>query len=611
MSSWSDLYSKIEASSNKPNLRNDFGKDEYVLPNVSYEEFDKVPGKSVSLLNNDSAWNRFVHFESDNDEELVARFKHKEFENHILNTAYDKGLVDFRTIESSGGYELSISITHIITTFSDWSIRNEPILMIKAMLLRPINQVGRNRCVFEYTYFVHSPFEGHIVTFYMEENDDRGRIYQLYTAKRTRELWPLLEHMGWIYDTLQNNPRVTMHFNEYMYDEKFYDGIPYWDWEADDKYPCVIFEWKVNNFLHVVQDQHVCSIIKNPYTCNRKEYKIYSPVSGIIVIGENGNNKEYTYISGKNIHDLFTVYKDKSSLIRWQYNMGNDPIKNVDDFEGTVSLSWEKVAGRELPPQEFEFIEDGYRGFEMVSDAGKYIVVSLQVKSNIPYIVFSVNSRVIRLSNGDVVELLFENIYGEKSVLTFPITRNYVDESLKDIYDISFFCELSDSHIECMREYYCVSWKVRFGKQPLMSVVGYNESSWCPREYAGEVFKAYVEEYLNQIEKLKEEFPIEFTSPQKNVESSAPDESCYVYLMFDRSTGYFKIGISNNPEYREHTLQSEKPTIDKICAKEYPNRIIAFAIESALHKAYESKRIRGEWFSLEAKDVNAIIATLT
>ena len=291
--------------------------------------------------------------------------------------------------------------------------------------------------------------------------------------------------------------------------------------------------------------------------------------------------------------------------------MGNDPIKNVDDFEGTVSLSWEKVAGRELPPQEFEFIEDGYRGFEMVSDAGKYIVVSLQVKSNIPYIVFSVNSRVIRLSNGDVVELLFENIYGEKSVLTFPITRNYVDESLKDIYDISFFCELSDSHIECMREYYCVSWKVRFGKQPLMSVVGYNESSWCPREYAGEVFKAYVEEYLNQIEKLKEEFPIEFTSPQKNVESSAPDESCYVYLMFDRSTGYFKIGISNNPEYREHTLQSEKPTIDKICAKEYPNRIIAFAIESALHKAYESKRIRGEWFSLEAKDVNAIIATLT
>ena len=57
MSSWSDLYSKIEASSNKPNLRNDFGKDEYVLPNVSYEEFDKVPGKSVSLLNNDSAWN--------------------------------------------------------------------------------------------------------------------------------------------------------------------------------------------------------------------------------------------------------------------------------------------------------------------------------------------------------------------------------------------------------------------------------------------------------------------------------------------------------------------------------------------------------------------------
>ena len=35
------------------------------------------------------------------------------------------------------------------------------------------------------------------------------------------------------------------------------------------------------------------------------------------------------------------------------------------------------------------------------------------------------------------------------------------------------------------------------------------------------------------------------------------------------------------------------------------------AIESALHKAYDSKRIRGEWFALDANDVNAIVATLS
>jgi hypothetical protein len=114
-------------------------------------------------------------------------------------------------------------------------------------------------------------------------------------------------------------------------------------------------------------------------------------------------------------------------LIEWQYNLGNDSVKEVDDFEGTVSLSWEKVAGRELPLGEDDFIEEGYRGFEMTADSGRYIVVSLQVKSNVPYIVFSVNSRIMRLSNGDAIDLLFENDFGEKNVLTFPITRNYVD----------------------------------------------------------------------------------------------------------------------------------------------------------------------------------------
>ena len=81
--------------------------------------------------------------------------------------------------------------------------------------------------------------------------------------------------------------------------------------------------------------------------------------------------------------------------------------------------------------------------------------------------------------------------------------------------------------------------------------------------------------------------------------------------MHDTSNGYYKIGISNQPEYRERTLQSEKPTIEKICAKAYPNRTIAGAIESALHKAYDSKRLRGEWFSLDANDITAIIATLS
>lgn len=87
--------------------------------------------------------------------------------------------------------------------------------------------------------------------------------------------------------------------------------------------------------------------------------------------------------------------------------------------------------------------------------------------------------------------------------------------------------------------------------------------------------------------------------------------SCHVYLMHDESNGFYKIGISNKPEYREHTLQSEKPTIVLVCSKEFPNRSIAEAFEAALHKVYENKRLRGEWFKLDDSDVQDLIVSLS
>lgn len=86
--------------------------------------------------------------------------------------------------------------------------------------------------------------------------------------------------------------------------------------------------------------------------------------------------------------------------------------------------------------------------------------------------------------------------------------------------------------------------------------------------------------------------------------------SCYVYLMIDTTNNFYKIGISNHPKYREHTLQSDKPSIELLCAKKYPSRVIVEAIESALHKSYAKKRIRGEWFNLDVSDIEDIKQTL-
>ena len=136
-------------------------------------------------------------------------------------------------------------------------------------------------------------------------------------------------------------------------------------------------------------------------------------------------------------------------------------------------------------------------------------------------------------------------------------------------------------------------------------------------DFASLTFKLYFQKYIKALAEcgaqidpavFKNEYQDESTKENIN---ETKESSCHVYLMKDESNGYYKIGISNKPEYRERTLQSEKPTIVLLCAKEYPTRIIAEAIEAALHKAYGEKRLRGEWFALDEKDVLNVIKTLS
>lgn len=93
-------------------------------------------------------------------------------------------------------------------------------------------------------------------------------------------------------------------------------------------------------------------------------------------------------------------------------------------------------------------------------------------------------------------------------------------------------------------------------------------------------------------------------------ETEMKDQGCYVYIMRDEKNGCFKIGISNRPEYREKTLQSDKPFIVMLRAKEFPTRKMAHAFEQSLHKVYEQKHIRGEWFSLNEDDVREVMDAL-
>lgn len=77
--------------------------------------------------------------------------------------------------------------------------------------------------------------------------------------------------------------------------------------------------------------------------------------------------------------------------------------------------------------------------------------------------------------------------------------------------------------------------------------------------------------------------------------------SCFIYVMLNIRNGYYKIGRTKNVKYREKTLQGDDPQIEIILS--FPG---LRSVEKALHKNFEDKRIRGEWFALDKLDIEYI-----
>jgi hypothetical protein len=242
--------------------------------------------------------------------------------------------------------------------------------MITGKLLPPSSKSGHDKYVSQSSFIVRAPFAGHIdLSFFQEREANCGTLYKLYTPRLTKELWPSIM----VYDNPDCLDHVDVRFNIYKYAENFLIGLPYYGSDAEGKKPCLIYDWKVDNFSKVAKGQHVCSILKNPFQ-HRKTYKIYSPASGIIAFGINGEKTEYHYQQEMCINDLFSVYKDRKTLLTMHYL--SSEIINNDSFDGTISLTWDYVVGRKLPPNENSAFEENYTSYEMSSDSGKLLFIS-------------------------------------------------------------------------------------------------------------------------------------------------------------------------------------------------------------------------------------------
>ncbi len=127
-----------------------------------------------------------------------------------------------------------------------------------------------------------------------------------------------------------------------------------------------------------------------------------------------------------------------------------------------------------------------------------------------------------------------------------------------------------------------------------------------------EIFKTAIKEEYPDIEKPSflqiHQFAVKYKYGYKDAcissvlnmfevpQNKANPKKYHTYIMCDKNTGFYKIGKSAKPKFRERTLQSEKPTIELVM-------VFKADAELNLHSRYERKRIRGEWFALSSDDL--------
>ena len=327
-------------------------------------------------------------------------------------------------------------------------------------------------------------------------------------------------------------------------------------------------EWIAKDFSFVRKDEILCFI---NYTEQIKT-KILAPCDGYLYQGWHQHPADFPFNPLKK--PLASVFDSIQELFSYEYCCEGSPLER-DPYTGLRRIEW-------INPENIEL--DNGDGFRVEFNEDKLLVCFYYIHE--------------KLQIGDCVSFLFDN----GKIIDFPIVTK--PEKHHNGCETSFVLYQED--VEALMNSNLVSYRVTYKGDSKRPDTYKTENSG---PHIDEEIRAYVK---NRIGTLKQLIP-DYQLPRRTVAKTRIEYKfnwCYVYLMRDNSNGYHKIGISNTPEYREKTLQSEKPSIEMLVCKKFPTRKIAEAIESALHIAYSQQRIRGEWFNLDDVDVAAIMETL-
>lgn len=376
---------------------------------------------------------------------------------------------------------------------------------------------------------------------------------------------------------------VYTQFLTYSYSYYCY-GISSIHTNCHELYPT---EWLYKTGDYVKTDNVVCRVV------NREgvvvfEYKALK--DGFIEI-----------VNGYRI--LFRVYSNETLYLEEKGYFSFEPLVTTDSFTNEVTVTWDKISLYK-------------NGFWMYAEKNA-IQLSFQYREGNGYLVIhfrkpnSYSPFNLKVYKGDLFSFLFE----DGTIIDYKIPESpYKLDSDKDVKEVKI--SLCQEDIDTFQHVRLKHWKFSQTKMAKESVVGGLWNKEEDAKYMPQAFQQYAQAFVDVLHTAvpqysfpkKEEVKAKRASDNNQVNIML--EPCYVYLMKDIANGYSKIGISNKPSYREHTLQSEKPTIELVCAKQFPSRKIALAIESAMHATYDAKHIRGELFNLDEIDIEEIKQTL-
>ena len=314
---------------------------------------------------------------------------------------------------------------------------------------------------------------------------------------------------------------------------------------------------------------------------------------------------------------IFTIHKeiDSEKLLKIRReSLQNIPFIDIDEFLDTTEIKWKSICGGK-----YNYNSDIFDSFILWGTPLSVSLIDTQEEKpwrfNTHPLIFTINNidnkdliifrypiSEYKLKVGSKISLMFD----DKSLLEFNITSKPSEIKKNWCWESKVFetkVQLLASDLEVLKTKSLLKWQILLSDQE--KIKGVNDSKNI--EFA---INQLIENYCDLVKLHIPNYTPLLNRDESKLSSKKNDGICFIYLMKDFNTGYHKIGISNTPEYREKTLQSEKPTIEMICNKQFVTRKIAHSFEQALHKSYADKRIRGEWFNLDEQEIEELKSTL-